>query len=145
MSDRARVGKLLRCAMPAVATVPGRPLRLALERHPTAVLSGRVRGLPMSDDTVFASVTALGADEGSSSTAAIDASHAFRMEDAPAGQVTVTATVKRASVMPRCPRTTVARSKAVAPTSMGRAVCSQRSRLRSELQLTANNPMNNPM
>jgi hypothetical protein len=73
------------------------PLRLALERQPTAVLSGRVRGLPMSDDTVFASVTAVGAGEGSSSTAAIDASHAFRMEDAPAGQVTVTATVKRAT------------------------------------------------
>ena len=71
------------------------PLRLALERPPTAVLSGRVIGLPMSDDTVFASVTAVGADDGSSSTAAIDASHAFRMENAPAGQVTVTATVKR--------------------------------------------------
>jgi protocatechuate 3,4-dioxygenase beta subunit len=71
------------------------PLRLALERQPTAVLSGSVRGLPMSDDTVFASVTAVGADEGSSSTATIDASHAFRMEDAPAGRVTVTATVKR--------------------------------------------------
>jgi hypothetical protein len=71
------------------------PLRLTLERQSTAVLSGRVRGLPMSDDTVFASVTAVGADAGSSSTAAIDASHAFRMEDAPAGPVTVTASVKR--------------------------------------------------
>ena len=71
------------------------PLRLALERRPTAVLSGRVIGLPMSDDTVFASVTAAGAEEGSSSTAAIDAAHAFRMEDAPAGPVIVTASVKR--------------------------------------------------
>ncbi|MET0551458.1 MAG: carboxypeptidase regulatory-like domain-containing protein [Vicinamibacteria bacterium] len=64
-------------------------LRIVLERQPTAVLTGRVVGLPSEGDALMAMVQANG--DGSSGTAPVDGARRFRMEDAPAGAVTVRA------------------------------------------------------
>jgi len=65
-------------------------LRLALRRAPTAVLVGRVVGLPESEDEQLVFVQAHG--EQGSESARVDAAGAFRMEKVPAGHVRVQAT-----------------------------------------------------
>jgi hypothetical protein len=67
-------------------------LRLVIERSPTAVLSGTVVGLENTPDRPppMVMVTVQGA-EGESAHGIVQMSGAFRIEDAPAGRVTVTA------------------------------------------------------
>jgi protocatechuate 3,4-dioxygenase beta subunit len=65
------------------------PLRLVLARPRTAVLTGRVVGLPASGAEQFVLVQAQG-DEGSD-RAQVDATGAFRLEKVPAGVVRVSA------------------------------------------------------
>lgn len=65
------------------------PLRIVLERRATAVLTGRVAGLPSEGEPMMAMVRASG--EGGSGMAPVDGSLRFRMPDAPAGAVTVRA------------------------------------------------------
>ena len=68
-------------------------LRLVLERTRTAVLSGKVLGLPPAgDETAVGMVVAISQDGGGAAVQAmIDAAHTFRMEDAPTGRVQVRA------------------------------------------------------
>jgi hypothetical protein len=66
------------------------PLELSLRRSATAVLVGRVVGLPAADDEGMAFVEARG--ENGSESAPVDATGAFRMEKAPVGRVRVSAT-----------------------------------------------------
>jgi uncharacterized GH25 family protein len=61
-------------------------LRLVLERGATAVLTGTVVGLPAGEEAGFVSVTVMG-EQGESAQGMVDAAHAFRIEDAPAGRV----------------------------------------------------------
>jgi hypothetical protein len=70
---------------PAQATA----LRIVLQRQATAVLTGRVVGLPAEGDPLMAIVQANG--EQGSGMAPVDGAFRFRMEDAPAGAVTVRA------------------------------------------------------
>jgi protocatechuate 3,4-dioxygenase beta subunit len=65
------------------------PLRLVLERGATAVLTGRVLGLP-AEEGLVAAVMAMG-EEGTQAYTMVDGTHSFRMEDAPAGRVQVRA------------------------------------------------------
>jgi carboxypeptidase family protein len=65
------------------------PLRIVLERKATAVITGRVVGLPAEGEPMMAMVQANG--ENGSGMAPIDGTHRFRMTDAPAGAVTVQA------------------------------------------------------
>ena len=65
-------------------------LRLVLERAQHATVTGKVVGLTPGDDLVFAEVKASNED-GEQSSALVDGSSAFRMEDAPAGRITVVA------------------------------------------------------
>ncbi|MBP6702335.1 MAG: carboxypeptidase regulatory-like domain-containing protein [Vicinamibacteria bacterium] len=67
------------------------PLRLVLEQEKTAVLTGRVTGLPEGEDAEMSVVMAVNEETGSSSQATLDASQSFRMEDAPTGRVRVRA------------------------------------------------------
>jgi protocatechuate 3,4-dioxygenase beta subunit len=66
------------------------PLRLVLERKPTAVVSGTVTGLPLGDPEVVVRVTVFGED-GRNAEAPVDGRGAFRVEKAPAGRVRVQA------------------------------------------------------
>jgi protocatechuate 3,4-dioxygenase beta subunit len=66
-------------------------LRLVLERARTAVLTGRVVGVPSGGETAMAVVMAIGKDAGTTAQALVDATHTFRMEDAPVGRVQVQA------------------------------------------------------
>jgi carboxypeptidase family protein len=68
---------------PAQAT----PLRIALERKATAVITGRVVGLPSEGDAMMVVVQAHG--EGGEGMAPVDGTRRFRMAEAPAGAVTV--------------------------------------------------------
>ena len=65
------------------------PLRIVLERKATAVLTGRVVGLPSEGDALMAMVQANG--ESGMGMAPVDGARRFRMVDAPAGAVTVRA------------------------------------------------------
>lgn len=65
------------------------PVRIVIERKPTAVLTGRVVGLPSEGDALMAMVHAQG--EGGSGMAPVDGGRRFRMADAPTGMVTVRA------------------------------------------------------
>lgn len=67
------------------------PLRLVLEQDKTAVLSGKVVGLPEGDDAGMSVVMAVNEETGSSAQATLDESRSFRMEDAPTGRVQVRA------------------------------------------------------
>jgi len=68
------------------------PLRLVLgEQEKTAVLSGKVIGLPEGDDADTSVVMADNEETGSSAQATLDASRSFRMDDAPTGRVRVRA------------------------------------------------------
>lgn len=66
------------------------PIRLTLDRAGTAVIHGKVVGLS-GEEFGMAMVSATSEETGVSGQAVIDASHAFRMEDAPAGRVKVRA------------------------------------------------------
>ena len=66
------------------------PVRLLLQQPETAVLVGHVRGLGAAEATAMAAVSVQGGD-GAMAQGIVDATHAFRIEDAPAGPVTVTA------------------------------------------------------
>jgi hypothetical protein len=65
------------------------PLRIVLERKATAVLTGRVVGLPSEGEALMAVVHATA--EGGLGMAPVDGARRFRMPDAPAGPVTVRA------------------------------------------------------
>ena len=67
------------------------PLRLVLERGATAVLTGTIAGLPAGEEAGFVSVIVAG-EQGESARGMVDAAHAFRIEDAPAGRVQARAT-----------------------------------------------------
>jgi protocatechuate 3,4-dioxygenase beta subunit len=66
------------------------PLRIVLARAPRATLTGKVVGLSGAGELVFAQVNASN-EEGDGGQALVDASGAFRMEEAPAGRLTVVA------------------------------------------------------
>ncbi len=66
-------------------------LRLVMERAPTAVLSGKVVGLPVGEGAAIAMVVASSQEGGASAEAMIAAAGTFRMEEAPAGRVEVRA------------------------------------------------------
>ena len=68
------------------------PLRLVLDKSGTAVLTGRVVGLP-EGDIGMSMITARNEESGESGHAAFDASRTFRMAEAPAGRVQVQAFV----------------------------------------------------
>ena len=68
------------------------PLRLVVQRPPTAVLTGQVVGMPDADVLVMRMVTAESA-EGKTAFAPVGATGTFRMEEAPAGRVRVRALV----------------------------------------------------
>jgi protocatechuate 3,4-dioxygenase beta subunit len=79
------------------------PLRLVIERPPTAVLTGRVAGLA-PDDAGYVWVRAEG-DEGRSAQETVDAQGEFRMDRAPAGTVRVHALSVSMSGVARSSRT----------------------------------------
>jgi hypothetical protein len=64
-------------------------LRIVLERRATAVITGRVVGLPSEGEPMMAMVHASG--EGGAGMAPVDGGLRFRMPDAPAGAVTIRA------------------------------------------------------
>lgn len=67
------------------------PLRLVLEKARTAVLSGKVTGLPAADEVTVVMVMAASADGQQTAQAMVEPGHTFRMDDAPAGRVQVRA------------------------------------------------------
>lgn len=79
------------------------PLQLVLVMPKTAVLTGRLAGAGAAEEIVYPIVQAMGQD-GRSAAAPADASLAFRMADAPAGPITVTAHVMDARGMRRSSR-----------------------------------------
>jgi protocatechuate 3,4-dioxygenase beta subunit len=66
------------------------PLRLTLDKAATAVIHGKVVGLPEGDYGMTV-VLATSAESGESAQTSVDSSQAFRMEDAPSGRVRVRA------------------------------------------------------
>ena len=64
------------------------PLRLTLDKSATAVLRGKVVGLP-ERDLGMSTIMAVNEETGESAQGSIDSSMTFRIEDAPAGRVKV--------------------------------------------------------
>jgi hypothetical protein len=67
------------------------PLRLVLEQARTAVLTGKVVGLPAGEDPTMAMVVVASMEGGGFAQAMIDPAHTFRLEEAPTGRVQVRA------------------------------------------------------
>ena len=68
-------------------------LRLVVELAKTAILAGKVIGVPEGDEDGMSMVMASNEETGQSAQASLDASRSFRMEDAPTGRVRVQAVV----------------------------------------------------
>ena len=68
-------------------------IKLVLEKAKTAILTGKVVGLPDDDDSMVSMVMASSEETEQAGQATIDASRSFRMEDAPSGRITVRAMV----------------------------------------------------
>jgi protocatechuate 3,4-dioxygenase beta subunit len=78
-----------RATIENVDPAQGGALRLVLERTPTAVIHGRAVGFAGGGASMVMVEAQSTADGGASQTAAVDASGAFRMEEAPTGPVKV--------------------------------------------------------
>lgn len=101
VSARARDGR--RTEVEDVNVETAVPLRLVLDRKPTAILTGRVVGLPQGDEAGMAMVMAT-SEEDVSSGAFVDRTRTFRMDDAPAGRVTVRGQVQSPNGVERSSR-----------------------------------------
>ena len=74
------------------------PLRLVIATAKTAILTGRLAGVVLGEDGFVPTVQAFSVDGGATmGNATVDPSLAFRMDDAPAGAVTVQARVQTAN------------------------------------------------